>query len=138
MLTPSGSGAASPDLYPRSFRSRPGPSLLRCRQQRDEWRLTAKLSGSFTGIFQQANHLQRWPQREDDILLPDIVAEGAGAPGRGQFRSQSFRKDADQSWFLPENQGNPSMQIHTAKIDMFLIHILLRAETIGFPPANLK
>jgi hypothetical protein len=45
---------------------------------------------------------------------------------RGQFRSQSLCKVADQPWFFPENQGDPSMQIHATRIDIFVIHKILQ------------
>src|ERR1700733_3447810 len=94
----------------------------RDRKQRDKWRILAKPDGMFAGIFQYSNHLLRGPQSEDDIPLPFIVADYGSGPCHGQFRSQSLSKVANQPWFLPENQGDPSMQIHSVKIDICMMH----------------
>src|ERR1700738_388311 len=75
---------------------------------------------------------------DDDILLPFIVADYSSGPCHGQFRSQSLSKVADQPWFLPENQGDPLMQIHPTRIDIFVIHKFSSGATIIFPPANRK
>jgi hypothetical protein len=40
---------------------------------------------------------------------------------------------ADQPWFLPENQGDPSMQIHPTRIDIFVIHKLLQRRDNHLP-----
>jgi hypothetical protein len=94
----------------------------RDRKQRDKWRILAKPDGMFAGIFQYSNHLLRGPQSEDDIPLPFIVADYSSGPCHGQFRSQSLSKVANQPWFLPENQGDPSMQIPSVRIDICMIH----------------
>ncbi len=50
------------------------------------------------------------------------------APGgfaAAEFRSQSFGKVTNQPWFLPENQGNSSMQIHPIGIEIFVVHRIL-------------
>jgi hypothetical protein len=57
-----------------------------------------------------------------NIPLPFIVADYSSGPCHGQFRSQSLSKVANQPWFLPENQGDPSMQIHSVRIDICMIH----------------
>ena len=57
-----------------------------------------------------------------NIPLPFIVAEYSSGPCHGQFLSQSLSKVANQPWFLPENQADPSMQIHSVRIDICMIH----------------
>jgi hypothetical protein len=57
-----------------------------------------------------------------NIPLPFIVAEYSSGPCHGQFLSQSLSKVANQPWFLPENQGEPSMQMHSVSIDICMIH----------------
>jgi hypothetical protein len=75
----------------------------------------------------------------DDIPLPFFIADYSSGPCHGQFRSQSLCKVADQPWFLPENQGQPSMQIHATRIDIFVTHkISLAGAIIIFPLANQK
>ena len=44
-----------------------------------------------------------------NIPLPFSVADYSNGPCHGQFRSQSLSKVAHQPWFLPENQGDPSI-----------------------------
>src|SRR5258708_37882781 len=73
-----------------------------------------------------------------NIPLPFIVADYSSGLCHGQFRSQSLSKVADQPWFLPENQGDPSMQIHPTRIDIFVIHKFSSDATIIFPLANRK
>jgi hypothetical protein len=40
-------------------------------------------------------------------------------------RSRSA-KSRTSPWFFPENQGDPSMQIHATRIDIFVIHKILQ------------
>jgi hypothetical protein len=54
------------------------------------------------------------------------------------FRSQSFSNVADQPWFLPENQGDPSMQIHPTRIDIFVIHNILQRRDNHLPAGQSK
>jgi hypothetical protein len=47
-------------------------------------------------------------------------------------RSRSA-KSRDQPWFLPENEGDPSMQIHPTRIDIFVIHKILQRRDNHLP-----
>src|SRR4029077_13426927 len=56
-----------------------------------------------------------------NIPLPFIVSDYSSGPCHGQFRSQSLSKVANQPRFLSENQGDPSLQIHSVSIDICVI-----------------